>query len=304
VRPIKPVFAAALFASFAAHAADARPPASAGGWQWETRAAAVHRFESDLDSGGDVSVDRAYASLSASNRLDDNTRIGFSLGYGEDRYDFAGNGALAGLSPWDRIRRAKVGASLFHQINDRWTAYALPSVQFDAEKGASLSDGRSLGLLAGASYKFGDSLTLGPGFGVFEQIEDDVSFFPVLIVDWKITDALSLETGRGFAASRGPGLQLRWRPDSKLEFTAGARYETSRFRLDDKGAAPDGVGEAKAVPVFLSAEYKVSPAFSLSVIGGAETAASMRLEDSDGKRITDSDSDTAPFLGLGLRWRL
>ena len=303
MRPIKHAAVAAMLASSAVSVAE-NGPVPERAWQWETRAAAAHRFESDLDSGGEISMDRAYASISTSHRLNARTRIGFSLGYGEDRYDFAGKGALAGLSPWDRIRRAKVGASVFHKINDRWTAYALPSVQFDAEKGASLNDGRSLGLLAGASYKFGDSLTLGPGFGVFEQIEDDASFFPVLIVDWKITDELSLETGRGFAASRGPGLQLRWRPDSSLEITAGARYEQSRFRLDDKGSAPDGVGEADAVPFFLSAEYRVSPEFSLSLIGGAETAASLRLEDSDGKRITDSDSDTAPFIGLGLRWRI
>jgi len=303
MRSIRLAAMAAMLASSAVSVAE-KGPVPERAWKWETRAAAVHRFESDLDSGGQISIDRAYASISTSQRLNDRTRIGFSLGYGEDRYDFAGQGALAGLSPWERIRRAKVGASLFHQINDHWTAYALPSVQFDAEKGASLNDGRSLGLLAGASYKFSDSLTLGPGFGLFEQIEDDHSLFPILIIDWKITEDLSLETGRGFAASRGPGLQLRWRPDSSLEITAGARYEQSRFRLDDKGAAPDGVGEAEAVPFFLSAEYEVSPAFSLSLIGGAETAASLRLEDSDGKRITDSDSDTAPFIGLGLRWRI
>ncbi len=296
--------AGSLFAIASTGALAERPSASADAWNWEIEAGGVYRAESNLDAGGDLNLHRVFASLSTSRRLDDRTRIGFSLGYGEDRYDFSGSVGFGGLAPWDRIRQATAGASVFHKLDERWTFYGIPSVRFNAENGASWNDGQTLGLLAGASYRFNDSLTLGPGFGVFEEIEDDVSFFPILIVDWKITDRLSLETGRGFAASRGPGLQLRWRSGGKWEIAAGGRYEKNRFRLDKQGVAPEGVGEDVAIPLFIAAQYAASPKVSLSLIGGVDTAAELRLEDASGKTIARSDADSAPFIGATLRLRL
>jgi outer membrane receptor protein involved in Fe transport len=179
----------------------------------------------------------------------------------------------------------------------------MPSLRFNAESGASLGDGRTVGLLAGAGYRVNDRLTIGPGIGVFSELEDSASFFPILVIDWKITDSLSLETGRGFAASRGPGLQLRWTYSPTWEFAAGARYEKTRFRLDDDGVAPGGVGEDTAVPLFALAEYTLSPNARLSVFGGIEVDASVRLEDASGRKVSESDLSNAPFFGASFQAR-
>jgi outer membrane receptor protein involved in Fe transport len=274
-----------------------QPGPGANDWRWTLQAGAVYQAESSLDSGGDLSAARFFVSGGGAKVLRDRWRLGVTLGYGEDNYDFSGSSGFGGLDPWDRVREFRAGVSAQYFANDEWTLYAIPSVRFNAESGASFDDGINGGLLAGASYRVNDTLTIGPGFGVFTEIEDSTSFFPILLIDWKITDTLSLETGRGFAASRGPGLQLRWRYSPTWQFAIGGRYEKTRFRLDDEGVAPGGVGQDKAIPLFALAEYAMGQDLKLGLIGGAEVGGELRLEDDAGKLIGRSDLSEAMFLG-------
>jgi len=271
-------------------------------WRWTLQAAAVHQFEADLDKGGEVSVDRYFASLGVGRQLGP-LRIGVDFGYGEDSYDFSGTTGFGALDPWGDIREMRISLPMRYFASRNWMLFAMPSLRYQAEQGASLDDGQTGGLLAGATYRFSDTLSIGPGLGVFSEIEDDTSVFPILLINWKITDTLSLETGGSLAASRGPGLQLTWQQSSRWRFALGGRYEKSRFRLDDKGAAPGGVGEDEAIPLYALAEYSWSDDLKLSLIGGAEVGGNLRLEDKSGNLVSESDIDTAPFLGLTFKGR-
>jgi hypothetical protein len=146
-------------------------------------------------------------------------------------------------------------------------------------------------------------LTIGPGLGVLSQLEDSASVFPILIVDWKITDRISLETGRSLGATRGPGLNLDYRLSDSWSFGLGARYESLRFRLDDKGAAPGGVGEGSSIPLYLSATYSRGRDLQVSAIAGVDLNGELRLEDSEGRRLARDDYETAPFLGVTFNVR-
>ena len=169
------------------------------------------------------------------------------------------------------------------------------------EGGGSGPASRFGGLLAGVSYRVSDTLSIGPGLGAFTEIEDDASFFPVLLIDWAITDTLSLETGGGFAASRGPGVQLTWRSSPQWQFAVGGRYEKTRFRLDDSGVAPGGVGEDKAFPLYASAQFAMHRDMQLSLIAGAEMNASLRLEDASGNLVERTDMADAAFFGASFK---
>ena len=224
-------------------------------------------------------------------------RAGLSVGYEYDDYGFDLSGPLA-APPWEAVRTLSASLPVFYSAGDRWSLFALPRLRYAAEEDADLGDGREAGLLAGASYRFSDRLSIGPGIGVFSEIESGTDVFPILLVDWKITDTLNLETGRGLAASRGPGVTLRWTPAGDWSFGLAARYEKRRFRLDDDGPAPDGVGEDKAVPLALTATYAPGPRFRFSVVAGAEIAGNLRLETRDGDRLASEDYDPAAFAGL------
>jgi len=301
---LRPNISALLLLAVAMSAtASGQPPRADSPWTWTLNAGAVYQSSASLDSGGDMSTGRALISAALGRVFAGRWRVSAALGYGEDHYDFSGSSGFGGLDPWDRIREVRFSVPLQYFANDDWTVYAIPALRFNAESGASLSDGSNGGLLAGAAYTFSDTLSIGPGFGVFSEIEDSPSFFPVLLIDWSITDTLSLETGGGFAASRGPGLQLKWQYSRRWQFALGGRYEKTRFRLDGSGPAPDGVGQDKAFPLFALAEFALSSDATLSLIGGAELGAELRLEDKSGDRISGSDLSTAPFFGATLKMR-
>jgi hypothetical protein len=273
-------------------------------WQWTFDAGAVYQFDASLDAGGDMSVVRVFASGGTARVFAGRWRVGVELGYGEEDYGFSGSSGFGALDPWNRIREFRVDVPMRYVANERWTLFATPSLRSDAEAGASFSDGTNGGLIAGAAYRFSDTLTIGPGIGVFTEIEDDPQLLPIVLIDWKITDTLSLETGSGTAASRGPGLKLRWQYSPRWQLAFSSRYEKLRFRLDDSGPAPGGVGEEKAFPLFALAEFALSRNAKLSLIGGVEVGATLRLEDASGNLISESDLSTAPFLGVTFEAKL
>ena len=179
-----------------------------------------------------------------------------------------------------------------------------PTLRFTAESGADLGDSIQGGGFAGFSYRFSDRLTLGPGIGTVTQIEDSASVFPVILIDWKITDRLSLSTGRGTGATLGPGLALNWRASRQCGLFLGGRYERLRFRLADQGAAPHGVGEDRAFPIFGGINFTLNRRFQLGLIGGFELGGELSLDDEGGNSVVKESYDPAPFIGLSFSLRL
>ncbi len=285
----------ALALSLAVCAAHAQP--TGDGWRISAEAGALHQWQSGIDDGGDLSVDAWAFRLGTSRALTSTLRAGLSAGVGQRNYSFTGNAGLGGARPWSEVRDARLSASFNWQASERWNVFAIPSVRWAAETGASLDDGRTGGLLAAATYRFNDRLSIGPGFGVFSDLEEDADWFPILAVDWRITDRISLRTARGFAATRGPGLSLAWKASDRWSFSLGGRYEKERFRLDDDGVAAGGVGQETGVPLYLSVTRSVGPDFSFSIIAGAKLGGQLRLEDDNGDLLEKSDYDTAPIAG-------
>jgi len=279
----------------------AEPPAKP--WGLSIEALGAHQFSADLDGGGAVAMDETALRVGLSRSLTPGLRLGLTLGYTEFGYDFAGGAYALAAAPWSTIRSARAGVSLNARLSERWTLFALPSMRWAAEEGAALDDGAFGGVLAAASYRVSDRLTIGPGFGAFSEIEADASVFPILAVDWKITDTLSLNTGGGLAASRGPGLVLEWRPADTWTLSFGVRYENERFRLDDQGPTPDGVGQDRSIPVYLGVAHTLGRFVSLSLVAGAKTAGNLRLENAQGDKLADADYATAPFAGATLKVR-
>jgi hypothetical protein len=188
-------------------------------------------------------------------------------------------------------------------FDEEWTIFAIPTLRFVAESGAELEDSMQGGGFAGISYRFGDRLTIGPGIGVMSEIEDSATVFPVLIIKWKITDRLSLETGRGLGATLGPGLVLGWKASDNWTLSIGGRYEKLRFRLDDEEIAPNGIGQDRAFPLFVGVGYSFSQRARVSLLGGADLGGELRLEDEKGGLIAEEDYEPAGFAGLAFSFK-
>jgi len=281
----------------------AGPPAA--GWSSFARGGAVYQFDTELDSGMEFSSSRFNIEAGAGYSWTRRNTVGLALSLSLDDYSFSSGSAESGsINPWDDIQTISLSLPVRWGVSEDWSSFFIPSVGSTGESGADFSDSVTGGFLGGFAYRFGDTLTIGPGIGVVSQLEDDATIFPILIIDWKITERLSLETGRGLAATLGPGLTLNYRVTPKWNLAVGGRYEKLRFRLDSEGEEADGIGEDSSFPLFASVTHRFNPKASVSLVGGLELEGELRQEDKDGNKIASESYDTATFLGLtfNVRW--
>lgn len=275
------------------------------GWSTAVRGGALYQFDTDLDKGGSYSSGRYNIEIGQSYSRNSQNSATLALSYSFDDYNFSGgeSGGLAALSPWDNIHSFSISTPIRMGTDNNWSAFFIPSLRSTGETGAEFNETITGGAFAGFSYKFGKHLTLGPGLGVVTQLEESASIFPVLIVKWNITDKLSLETGRGLAATLGPGLTLSYKANQKWQFALGGRYEKLRFRLDKNGDIPGGIGEDTSFPLFASTTYNVNRKTSVSLVGGLELGGELKVENSKGESIIEESSDPGIFTGLTFNIR-
>jgi hypothetical protein len=267
------------------------------GWGWTVRGGAVHQFGADVDDGGSFDATRATLDGSVRYAFSEGTFVGLSAGYGYDHYGFSGDARIGGLSPWDQVHNVRLSLPLFWEPTPDWQILAIPRLRMTAEEPEDLGDGLTGGAILGFSYRFSDRLRVGPGFGFTTELEESLDFFPILVVDWQVTDRLRIETGRSLGTTRGPGLLASYEIAKNWRASVGFRREKLRFRLGD-----GGVGEDRSFPVVAGITWG-PPYAELSLFAGAELGGELRLEDSDGNTLAESDYDPAAIVGLNFRLR-
>lgn len=287
-----------LLCAFSATLPAQAPPASP--WSFNIEGGIAFQQESDLKNGeGDFSADRIFVSAGLNYRWDFRNSLGVSIGGGESDYTFSG---LDGEAPWGAIENRRVSLTGRFGFGETGSIFIIPTLRFNGESGASSSDSRNWGLLGGVAWRINEDLTIGPGIGVFDRIEDSTRVFPILLIDWNIAERWNLSTGRGLAASQGPGLTLGYTISPAWSLGLSGRYEQVQFRLDDQGPAPGGVGTDQSLPLVLSAAWDPGSAVSLSVFAGMEFAGELELKDVNGQVVSERDYDSAPIVGAAFEF--
>jgi hypothetical protein len=215
---------------------------------------------------------------------------------GQIDYDFSDT-----VAPWGDLRDQSLDLTLGYEL-DRADIFIAPGINYNFEDGASRDDALTYGVFAGFGWKFSDSLTLGPALGIYSELEsDDLNIFPAILVDWEITDRARLSTGPTIGATQGPGLALDYGVTDRLRLGVAGRYENVRFRLDDDGPAPGGIGEDTSFPLVVTVEYEPFPGSRLAAFAGAEFGGELTLEDASGRTIDTREYDPAPIVGFAFR---
>ncbi|HHO47621.1 MAG TPA: hypothetical protein ENN06_04080 [Desulfobacteraceae bacterium] len=278
-------------------------PASGSPWSFSLRGGSLHHFETNLEERGDFSISRFFIQGGPVYAPDSRRSIALTAGYGFERYDFAAGSLIPGRTPWEDIHTVRLGVPVRWGMENDWTLFVLPSLRWSAESGASRDDALTGGAFAGAAYRFSDRLALGPGLGITSRLEDSAAVFPFLLLQWKVTERLILAAGESSAAMQGPGLTLEWKATTRWHLLVGGRYEQQRFRLDERGPVPGGIGEKTSFPIFIGATYEISPKDRADIFGGVEPGGKLRLEDRDGRLMVEEDFDPALFLGAAFAGR-
>ncbi|MDF7825050.1 autotransporter outer membrane beta-barrel domain-containing protein [Pontiellaceae bacterium B12227] len=269
-------------------------------WGPSIKAGSVYDFETDMDGGGSFDVNRYFIEAGIARMWSFDRMIAVSAGFGQDDYQFNN----LGTQPWNNIDAYRLGLFARWRLDENWVLFAGPSVRSYSETGTSVGDALTGSFFGGASYRFGDRLTLGPGFVAAGQIEERTQYFPVLLVNWNITERLSLETGGGFAATAGPGLSLIYNLSDRWKAGLSGRYEKKRFRINgEEIRAPNGVGEDRSAPLTGSLTYFFYPAGYVSGIIGYNLYGKLSADDADGNSVYERYYDPTPIVGFIASFR-
>ena len=261
----------------------------------------VHQFDTDIGSNGQFRLDRALIRSDWKRKMNETVTLGIGANYDYGDYSFTGTQTHQIADPWNEVHALNLTVSALFDLDKNWKLFVAPSVGVAAESGADWGDSLVTGGIAWASYRFSPSLTLGLGAGVFRKPEE-VSAFPLIIVDWKITDRLRLANPLQAGPTGPAGLELSY-AFNDFTIAAGGSYRSARFRLDDHGPVSDGVGEDRSFPLWARFSAKLGKAGTLGIYGGAMVGGKMTIEDRSGHKISDERYDASPFLSATISFK-
>jgi hypothetical protein len=255
------------------------------------------------DSEGSFSVNRWFIGGGVTYAWDFRNSIGLFVGGGNSSYDFDDLTVIGSGDPWEDIEDTRLSLIGRFGFGDKGSIIIIPSARYNGEDDSKTSDGRTWGLFAAAAWRLNEDLTIGPGIGVFSRLEDGTKVFPILVIDWNISERWNLSTGRGLASSQGPGLTLSYEVSEAWSLGFAARYENVEFRLDQEGTTPGGVGRDQSMPLVAMANWNPNPAIGLSVFAGMEFGGQLKLKNALDEVVAETDYDPAPVFGATFEWR-
>lgn len=275
-------------------------------WEYDLDGRVEYQIRTDVDGGTDFDVLRFEGGLDLGGPPSKSVRLFLDLDYAHTRYDFSrppvaqcpNIWSCALIDPWQNVHEVDVapGASLV--LNDSFHIVAMVPMRWSFEGGTAESGFTAAGVLA-VRIAFSDSFSTLLGVGVQNEIEDSLSVYPVIALDWRLTDGLSLLT-RG-SPYQGGEAALVWAPSDNFEMSLSGGYAWRRFRLGDRLPNPNGVGQYTSVPLLIGGQLNIQRRLELQLEGGIAVAGRLEVENSRGFRLRSERFDTAGLIRGALR---
>ena len=257
-----------------------------------------YQGKADIDGGGDEQVHRFDVGLLGRVDLLEQLQWTNTFFFSVNDYDFGGGGFSTG-DPWETILTLRLVTQLRYQLNEQWGVFGGGVFMFAPETGADWGDSFTGGGLAGVDFRHSKSLFVSLGVAVISQIEDDARVTPMVGLNWLPSERWAVRVG-AVPASGGAALaaEVEYRVAQPVEIGLGLLYHQRRFRLDDSGPAPEGVGEDSNLPLRLRVGWDITPRIALHLLGGVVLGGEVQLDDRNGNRINKQDYDPALYVGL------
>jgi hypothetical protein len=263
------------------------------------------RMKSDIDNGGGVtgaeSSETALRTTALGTyKISDEFKLGLAASFQWSRYDFSG---VAG-DPWQDVYLFRVTPLLQYTIDENWSVYGGPSMAFAGESGADFSDSTTGGGLVGFNYRASETLSIGAGFGIFSQIEDDARVVPFITANWMFADQWTLRAGFSEVAGNGGlGAEVTYDLGNNWKVGGGLQVTKKRFRLQDSGGSQGGVAEDTNVPIFAKVAWQPCEKATLEFVAGIAAGGEYRIEDNTGHKVYEENYDAAGLIGIRALFR-
>lgn len=276
------------------------PPASAeAGGTWAFVGRGQHVVNGDLDDGaGEAGVTRIGLDISRVAPVGDRTIISTGLDFEASLHDWddpldvvPGSGSL---DPWDDVYTVSYSLAATRLLDERRSIFFGGFLTTAGESGASFSDTVTGGAFVGFGQRFSPALSFRLGLGVASRLESGARIFPVVGVEWQISDAVELR-------SEGLGFRLTNQLNDRWSAYLRASHEDREFRLDDRNDAnPNGVVRNRTVPVGIGFEWRSSRRLSVNLEGGIIALQKYDIQDSSGQTLREIETDSSGYIGLKI----
>ena len=235
--------------------------------------------------------------------IDERLSVQVVAAYSYAGYDFDDAAAFGGDEAWGGVSTFQAAVSGRYQLTEQWSVFGGlngASAAEDALDSSSFTGGG----FAGAGYRVNEDLVISGGLSVVSQLEDDALVLPIFAVSWAINDQWQLRGGAlDTGATEVVGVGVTYAFDEHVSVGGQVGYVLQRFRLDDSGFAPEGVGQDERARAAVVVTWRERPGVEASLLGGVAFAGQLRAEDNDGDRVFEEDYDPALFLGARLALR-
>ncbi len=270
-------------------------------WEYRADFTTLYQTRTAITGGGSIDTLEYELGIRGGGPMSEDLRVFLDASYRHREYDF-GSATTAACSnpaacfrndPWRDVHRLDlvIGAGL--TINESFEVQLLAPMRWNAET-HSEKNAMTAGAVALLQWRSTDRLTAGIGLGVQNELEEDLSIFPALSLDWQMSDQLRLITRGG--PYQGGEVALLWTPSDVFQGSLSGGYERSRFRLDNRSPNIKGVGESTSAPLLVRMDLAMNPQLHFFVEGGVAVAGQLRIDDARGNRLSREDFDSAGII--------
>lgn len=257
-----------------------------------------YAFDADFhDTGSSFSVSRA--GVSADGRISMSADLKLDLGItGEySNYQFSRSAPATDFSL--DLFDVLFAPGLEYKLSDQWSIFGGALLESAAGTSGDFDDAFTYGGYVGAKHKVSEHLSYTFGVAAKTRIEDDMTVYPVLGIDWDITKSLSLTSS---ASSSGGQIRLTQALCSTMAISAVAGYEFREFRLDS-APIPNGVMQDSRIPVGAELAWKPNDGFSARLTAGYVVWQEIEFDDPNGYKLSRAHPDPTPYVGISANWQ-
>lgn len=262
----------------------------------------ISQFNTNISSGGSFNWQDTNVQMNNRYQLDANSSIGLNLRDGYQNWSWSNVSGYGNKNPWKGIQSPGVGLSYFKKLEDGWSAGFAPIVDWVAESGVGTAGSATYGAIGSGTKKYSDNLTIGLGTGVFRQV-DKTRIFPYLLINWKISDQLTLNNPLPAGPAGGAGLELSYRLADKWSIAGGAAYRSYRFRLSNSNYTPNGIGQNSFIPIFARLSYAPDKKSSADFYLAASTGGKLSVTNINGGTTYSTNYSTGVAAALSITMR-
>jgi hypothetical protein len=184
---------------------------------------------------------------------------------------------------------------VYSEKSSPWMIGGWLRAEYASDFERSTSDAFSFDVIAGAAYKFSDSLTIGLG-GAVVNLNNDEEFYAGPVIDWRINECYRISLF-------GPNVVAAWTPDENWKVSLAGEASGDEWTVD-AGFGENAVLDLDSYRIGLFVDRRLTGDLWLHVGGGVTVANSLEYKDVDGDRIAKDDLDEGWFAEIGLRMEI